>query len=300
MNYREKAIRFGPSGALLGILTEPAAGIPVQGRAVVMLNAGLLHRVGPSRLHVQLARRVAGLGHVSLRFDFSGIGDSEARRDGLAFEQSAVLEVQDAMNHLGNTKQIREFTLFGLCSGADAAFLTAVADPRVTSLVKLDPWVYHTWKYAPFALLRKLQNRKSWRNLLSGETFVRRVMPMLRGGKGGANIAGDENVVVAHYSREFPPRAQVQQQMRLLLDRRVRMLCLFSGGMPESISYSGQYRECFASLEMEELVTVRYEPGAEHIFSALHHQKLVLDTTENWLRHDGLDSVAPAARFATV
>lgn len=284
MNYREKAVRFGPTGALLGILTEPAAGTPALGRGIVLLNAGLLHRVGPSRLHVQIARRMAACGYVALRFDFSGIGDSDARRDGLAFEQSAVLEVQEAMNHLASTKQVREFALFGLCSGADGAFLAAVADPRVTSLVQLDPWIYHTWKYAPFALLRKLRNKKSWQNLLSGDTFVRRVLPLLRGSRGGSD--GKDNVVVSHYSRVFPPKAQVEQQLRILLERRVRMFCLFSGGMPESVSYEGQYRECFGSLDLGDLVAVGFHADAAHIFSALEHQKMVVDATEHWLRHE--------------
>lgn len=281
MNYREKAIRFGPSGALLGILTEPSAGRPADGRGLVLLNAGLLHRVGPSRLHVQIARRMAAAGFVSLRFDFSGIGDSEARRDGLAFEHSAVLEVQDAMNHLASAKQVREFTLFGLCSGADGAFLTAVADARVRHLIQLDPWIYHTWKYAPVKLWRKMQNRASWVKLLNGEGLRRRAAALF--GAAGPGAAADENVVVSHYSREFPPKAQVEHQLRELVGRGVRMLHVFSGGMPESVSYEAQYRECFAGVDFGTLLTVRYERTAEHIFSALHHQRLVVEATEQWL-----------------
>lgn len=297
MNYREKAIRFGPSGALMGILTEPAAGRPANGRALVLLNAGLLHRVGPSRLHVQVARRMAASGFVSIRFDFSGIGDSEARRDGLSFEQSAVLEVQDAMNHLASAKQAREFTLFGLCSGADGAFLTAVADPRVRNLIQLDPWIYHTWKYAPVKLLRKMQNRSSWVKLLNGEGLKRRAGALL--GQGGASAAADENVVVSHYSREFPPKAQVEGQLEALVTRGVRMLNIFSGGMPESVSYEGQYRECFAGIDFRNLLTVRYERTAEHIFSALHHQKLVVEGTEQWLLQETpRDAVAAGALAA--
>lgn len=296
MDYREKPVRFGTSGAMLGILTEPAAGKPSNGKGLVLLNAGLLHRVGPSRLHVQVARRMAASGYVSLRFDFSGIGDSDARRDGLAFEQSAALEVQDAINHLVQAKQVRDITLFGLCSGADGAFLTAVADERVNRLVQLDPWIYHTSKYAPMALWRKMQNRRSWKNLLTGDTFKRRVLPLFR--RRSAQAADDENVVVAHYSREFPPKAQVEAQMKGLIDRRVGMLCMFSGGMPESVSYEGQYRECFGSLDFGDLLTVRYEPTAEHIFSALHHQRMVVDETERWLL--GTAAAAPAAEGTLV
>ena len=50
---------FGPGGGLFGIETLPAQrreGAPT----VLLLNAGLLHRVGPNRFNVELARRLAG------------------------------------------------------------------------------------------------------------------------------------------------------------------------------------------------------------------------------------------------
>ena len=244
---------------------------------MVLLNAGLLHRVGPSRLHVQVARRLAAQGFQALRFDFSGIGDSEARRDGLAFEQSAVLEVQEAMDYLAG-KGAKDFTLWGLCSGADAAFLTAVADARVTGVVQLDGWVYRTWKYHLHHYPPKLLRANTWRKLL----------PYLWGKIGAAlrprvpDVA-NENVVVSHYSREFPPKPVVEQRLRTLLERRVRLYYLFSGGMPDHINHAGQFHDCFGSLALHDLVTVRFEGSAEHMFSALDHQKLVVDSTSEWL-----------------
>lgn len=298
MNYREKAVRIGKTNPLLGILTEPPAGTTPNGRGVVLLNAGLLHRVGPSRLHVQVARALAPLGYTVMRFDFSGIGDSEARRDGLAFEQSAVLEVQAAMDQLASTRNIHDFALMGLCSGADAAFLSAVADPRVSAVVQLDPWVYHTWKYALHRWARRLLDLRTWRKVFSREGLERLVLRPLHLAAGGPRDEGvGENVVVSHYSREFPPQAQVEAQLRTLLDRGVRLLCIFSGGMPEHISYGAQYRECFKGLDMGTRVEVIYDPSAEHIFSALHHQQMVVEATRQWLvkAHAGTPAVSPPA-----
>lgn len=282
LNYREKALRIGKAHPLMAIHTEPASGVPNNGIGVILLNAGLLHRVGPSRLHVQIARRLAPLGYQVLRFDFSGIGDSDARRDGLAFEQSAVLEVKEAMDHLAAARQLREFTLIGLCSGADAAFLSAVADERVTRIVQLDPWVYRTWKFHVVYYLRKLVSAHSWRNVLNGRTparLLRRLLPA----RATAGSEANENVVVAHYAREFPPREQVREQLAALLARRVRMLCLFSGGMPADISYGAQYRDCFPELDLSELVTVHHDASADHMFSALRHQRMVIEMTEAWM-----------------
>ena len=57
---KETAITFGKSKSLTGVLTDPPeakreAGVP----AVIFLNAGLIHHVGPNRLYVKLARALA-------------------------------------------------------------------------------------------------------------------------------------------------------------------------------------------------------------------------------------------------
>src|SRR5436190_8757987 len=101
---RERAVRLGKN-AMVGVLTEPDPQVrSADAPAVVLLNAGLLHRVGACRLHVRVARALAPAGFTSLRFDFSGMGDSEPRRDGLSFEEAAVREVQEAMDYLEKTR----------------------------------------------------------------------------------------------------------------------------------------------------------------------------------------------------
>ncbi len=300
MNYREKAIRLGKETPLMAIVTEPPAGIAASGKGVVLLNAGLLHRVGPSRLNVQIARKLAPLGHVSLRFDFSGIGDSEARRDGLPFERSSVLEVQDAMAALA-ARGVRDYTLAGLCSGADAAFLTALSDTRVTGLIMMDPWIYHTARYHLCRYLSKVLDAKSWRNLVTGDLVLRRVLrpafaKMFMSPEPHENV----NVVVAHYARDFPPRDEVQQQVALLVRRGVRMLNIFSGGMPEHVSYQGQYRDCFREIDFGDLLSEHFDGKAEHIFSALRHQRWIGDLVTAWFSPRESEDLAGAATLRAV
>src|SRR5262249_767876 len=62
---------------LFAILDTPTA--RPTGRAILLLNAGAVSHVGPNRLYVALARRWAALGHVVLRVDNSGVGDSATR-----------------------------------------------------------------------------------------------------------------------------------------------------------------------------------------------------------------------------
>ena len=95
----ERAVSFGPERGLLGILTQTAAhrdGIPT----VILLNAGLLHRVGPNRLSVDIARSLADLGYPCLRFDTSGVGDSELIEGGLLDIERSCQEVIEAMDAL--------------------------------------------------------------------------------------------------------------------------------------------------------------------------------------------------------
>lgn len=54
-------MRLGDEGHLVAVATQPANAADVPG--VILLNAGVLHRVGPHRLHVHLARRLAAAGH---------------------------------------------------------------------------------------------------------------------------------------------------------------------------------------------------------------------------------------------
>src|SRR6185436_6886506 len=97
---RDEAVRLAPEGQLVGILSYPPGAQPAArsdtlspatpaAPAFIILNAGVLHRVGPHRLHVILARRIAASGLPSLRLDLGGIGDSIASSDATSFRDSA-------------------------------------------------------------------------------------------------------------------------------------------------------------------------------------------------------------------
>lgn len=292
---KEKALRFGKTATLIGVLTEPRQGTDPALPAVLLLNSGLLHRVGASRLHVQISRNLAEDGITSMRFDFSGVGDSEARRDSLPFEKSAVIEVQEAMDYLSTAKSSRHFVLMGLCSGADAAFLTAVADSRVVGVLQLDPWAYRTWKFYVRYYCPKLLNSTSWKNLFAGKTYVGPwIREMVGKKKGAAPI--DENVVVSPYAREFPPKANVEAGLKALLARGVCMLNIFSGSMPEHYNYQSQYEESFRHINFEGKVRVEYQHDASHVFSGLAHQQFVVNGARRWMIE--LVRSMPARRIA--
>ena len=137
----EEVVLFGSASTLVGIVTAPPIDATDAARpGVILLNAGLLHRIGPNRLHVELARRLAAMGLVVLRFDFSGVGDSDVRGDDLPFWETTIQETREAMTFLGKSRGPQRFVLMGLCSGAVGSFRTARVDSRVAGAVLLDPW----------------------------------------------------------------------------------------------------------------------------------------------------------------
>ena len=77
----ETAHVFGDG--LVGVLHHGAQGAR-QDTAVILLNAGMVQRMGPYRGGVQLARSLAGGGFPVFRFDQSGLGAEVIARRGMA------------------------------------------------------------------------------------------------------------------------------------------------------------------------------------------------------------------------
>ncbi|HEX5659207.1 MAG TPA: alpha/beta fold hydrolase, partial [Polyangiales bacterium] len=142
---RETPLLFGGEHRLFGILSEPATTLSSRASraeyAILMLNVGTNHRVGPNRLYVKMARRWASQGYRAFRFDLAGIGDSGSAAGFSAlhvFDKASVSDVQRAMDALA-ARGCKRFIVIGLCSGAYVAFQTVLADPRVVGQVLMNP-----------------------------------------------------------------------------------------------------------------------------------------------------------------
>ena len=132
MSSSERVLSFGGSGSLHGVLTEPAPEDRLDGvPAVLFWNVGTNHHVGPHRVYVDLARRLAQLGFTSLRFDTSGLGDSAASRDDTRPDaERNVADVREAMLTVKKQRGFERFVLVGFCSSVDAAHAVGVAGAR--------------------------------------------------------------------------------------------------------------------------------------------------------------------------
>lgn len=278
---REKAVRFGTSASLVGVLTEAAPGTNSAGRpAVLFLNSGILHRVGSCRLHVRLARALSAAGFHCMRFDYSGIGDSEQRRDSLPFEESAVLETREAMDYLQKAKGVDKFILMGLCSGADMAHDTAVADPRVVGLNLLDGWAYKNLGYKLRHYGPKLFRWRVWQNSIG----IRMKMLLGTYKSSRSQMPGGEGVEyeVPKYVRVFPPRARIANDLGGFVQRGMQMSFMWTGGLHE-YNHKGQYRATFADVPLGALLVEDHLPDADHILTGLNHQAYVTQHSVAWI-----------------
>jgi pimeloyl-ACP methyl ester carboxylesterase len=275
----DEALRLGPEGQLVAIVSHPAGGRPraASTPAVIVLNAGVLHRVGPHRLHVALTRRLAERGFAGVRLDLGGIGDSIASSDAATFRESAVADTREAMTGLGERLGARRFVIFGICAGADNALATALVDDRVAGVVLVDIAVYPTARSLVREARRRLAEpgglqgtlrwavRKARRRLRSDLTRFRRGF--------GAEPPAE--------GRENPQMEAYHSQLVSLADRGVGVLAVFAGMHNENYNHPDQLYEVFPDLRGR--VDRAYFPEANHTFTPLEDQVALIDATEQWI-----------------
>ncbi|MCH2186315.1 hypothetical protein MK280_10635, partial [Myxococcota bacterium] len=218
-------------------------------------------------------------GFSALRFDFSGIGDSPVRRDDLAFEESAVLEIQESMDSLGAASGAKTFVLIGLCSGADMAFKTAQVDARVVGLGLLDPWVYRTPRYYWKRYGSRLLSASAWSSSIRSRFESNRAVEEFPTAGGAEN---GEEFDLPTYVRDFPPRRQAEVDLRRLMERDIKLCCVFSGGQSEHYNYEGQFCDAFRRTATKARLTEIFQPAADHIFTDLGEQRKLLQSLLSW------------------
>jgi alpha-beta hydrolase superfamily lysophospholipase len=278
---KERAVTLGRN-ALVGVVSEPAMPPPAERPVVLLLNSGIVHRVGPARMSVRLARRLSEAGHLSVRFDHSGIGDSAPGADGRSWQELWIAEVREVMDELTRTHGARRFVLVGLCSGATTAFRVALADSRVAGAVLMNPQGFDPsprwnasaknpgWVRDYLASARRPEN---WWRALTGRIGYRRLARVL-GGAVTHRVARDPAVEAVGTA--------LRAELEALLARDARLLFLFSEGDHSADEFALITRHATAALSHSGLVTASL-PGTDHTFTLLAVQDDVLRRIAGWL-----------------
>ncbi|MCE9573029.1 MAG: alpha/beta hydrolase [Deltaproteobacteria bacterium] len=190
----ESPLYLDPDHGQFGILTEPAGPAPLRRKAIILLNAGAVHHVGPNRLYVELARRWAALGHAVLRVDIAGIGDSKprpGRPENIVYTKDAVDDVAGAVAAVAKLPGVVEVHSVGLCSGAYNSIKAASRGLRLRSIVPINPLTF-TWHdpmpldYPAFKVAGEAKRYQEaafsvakWKKLLRGEVNVQAVAQVM-------------------------------------------------------------------------------------------------------------------------
>ena len=257
--FNEEVIQFGNDNNLIGIITEPTTRNPLK-PVVLILNSGALHRTGACRNSVHLARAIANDGFTSFRFDYYGIGDSGF---GGAIEENALTpkqEVFDAMNTLEQRFGPLQFVVHGLCSGARDAFSSALNDDRIIAISQIDSYSYQNKGYFLRRLLSFLTRPSAWLNAIKVRITTNNLSEEL-----------DETFETQVWP-EYPPRQEVENAYQKLVDKKTKMLIVYTGSWNDTYNYENQFFDLFSKVQFGELVTLKYMPKANHIMSNEQHR----------------------------
>ena len=302
----ERPVRIATSSAsaIFGVLTEPEGGVASQrGRpAVLMLNSGAVHHIGPNRLWTRLARQWAARGVTVLRIDLSGVGDSPARPgapENVVYSAHAMQDVTDALAYLRGELGADECHLLGLCSGGYHAFKAAVAGQPVVSSTVINPLTYF-WhdgdtlrdvKDYELAELTsryrdKVFTREPWLKLLRGQLDARVIAQV-----GLRRTWGHIEPYLLRLARRLriPLRDDLAGELSRAVRQGIRLRFVFAAHAPGYDLLRKQGGSAIDRLVERQLASLDFVPDADHTFTRLEARERLVAL---------LDRLAPVSRAA--
>ncbi len=276
ITYKEQAVLLGRN-ALVGIVTRPPATHQKDEPAIVILNTGIVHRVGHHRMYVSLARALAKSGRTVVRFDFSGIGDSKPRSDSSSPLTASLADIREVLDSLEKTHHVHSFILVGLCSGADHAVLYGHTDPRVVGLVLMDPTLPPTLRYYLYYVMQRLRNVRNWISVATGRSGLLRLMSahLKNSVRPSTELAGLtlQNLQFSSY---------LVRCYRGAAARGVRMLSVFTS-VSVRHTYKQQMLDAFPEASAGGKLRLEFFPDSDHLFSGEKERARLLAVIADWL-----------------
>ncbi len=273
--YLETPVMFGPQQRLMGMLCQPAYSASKPRIACLLMNAGVVHRVGPHRLNVKLARALIPENVPSLRLDLSGRGDSSPNPNGAGQDVS---DLQEALIFLQTTLGIERFVVMGICSGAVNAYQLAQADERVVGLLMFDGFVFPTRK------THWLRRWYRWR-LMSwaevGKKLLSKARVCLRLKTHRSGVPTTQPAPLP--GSGSPPRAEFAAVMTALQQRGVRTSMIYSGSFIELHNHHDQLASAFGKASFLQNLHYEFMPDVDHTATPLAAQHKLITSICNWV-----------------
>ncbi|MBA4344290.1 MAG: hydrolase 1, exosortase A system-associated [Methylibium sp.] len=286
--YRESVLPIRCADSwLTGVLAAPTGTEKAPETAVLIVVGGPQYRAGSHRQFVLLSRSLAAAGHLALRFDYRGMGDSggELRNfEDVSADLGAAIDTVQAA-HPG----IQRFVLWGLCDGASAAllYLNATRDTRVGGLCLVNPWVRSELSQAKTQLkhyyLARLRQREFWLKLLSGKvaaTALRELLQNIRIARAGPAPGGQDSK--AKPITQQPYQQRMAQGLSTFAGSTLVLLSTNDYTAKEFLDHS-RSDAAWSQAMQHTRVGVRQLEGADHTCSDPAAQTDLENSTLQWL-----------------
>ncbi|KCZ51587.1 alpha/beta fold hydrolase [Hyphomonas pacifica] len=276
----ERAIKIGGGEQVAAILARPVEDTSLP--AIVILNTGVAHRVGHHRKFVTLSRRLANNGHIVVRFDFPGLGDSPAMTGEDTLLDTNMASIRDVLDWMDATLGRRRIVLLGLCSGADQSIIYASRDPRVNGAILLDPSIPRTRRYYVNDLYKRLMRRSFWTNILSGRgrvwNKVRRVLH---------RQTGPQMTLPGQFSRpnlEHPEAiAFLENVYQGAMDHHAELLAVFTAGPHYQHNYRRQIIDALPGVDFGDRLKLYFLKECDHTFLREAQRERLYTIIADWL-----------------
>jgi pimeloyl-ACP methyl ester carboxylesterase len=273
----EQAVLFGSRTSLVGVATKAVSAASADCPAIVILNTGIIHRVGHHRMFVTMSRALGAVGYTVLRFDFSGIGDSPPRDDGLSLADASMAEIKEALDWLEWDRKASRMILVGLCSGADHAVLYGYTDPRIVGLVLMDPSIPPTLRYRMHYVAGRLRQFRSWVNVLSGRSrtarmLMRHMLPITQPGRGSQR----------HALQKRAPRETIERHYQNSVDSGIEILAIFTEETTRQ-TYREQIIEALPNVSFGDRLKLEFFPGSDHTFALESDRSRLIQLIVQWV-----------------
>jgi alpha-beta hydrolase superfamily lysophospholipase len=142
-DFEETPLRFGGNDRLYGIFCEPKG--ERTGATAILLGSAYDRHSGWGRLTTETARRLAGSGVASLRFDAANVADSPplaGAPEQVLYDEVQQVDVREAVDYV-ESRNLLPAIAVGRCSGAYLAFQSTLKDSRLRGLVAVNPYTFH-------------------------------------------------------------------------------------------------------------------------------------------------------------
>ncbi len=312
----EKVISFKNDKGqnLFGIIHIPKKNIFATERiGINLLNPGIKYRVAPNRLNIKIARNLCKLGFYVLRFDASGIGDSEGEfEDGILVAD--IWEDVQSGRLVGDTLaandifrkdyKLDQLFMIGNCGGAITSLLTTVKDEKVEGLCLIDVPINMRTATTSKAekitgegeksrmllsgYIQRIFKLNSWYRFFTFKTDYRVLWKVLNGRLKQIFSKKRKNYKEAEFSEQYCRSHNLNpffiESIRKFVKQKKPVLFILAGNDAGTEVFNKYIESICPTNIYGELVTTCCIRNANHVYTLIEWQELLIDKINNWLR----------------